>query len=146
MSLDANASGIPLIDEEDSPLNSSINTTPLVDIMLVMLIIFLITVPVVVSAVEVALPEEENRVVVTRPENLIIVVDKDGTVYLGTQRVSEEVLNQRLREAAVQNPQPAEHDRRHLHTQNLTVGKVDEAAQPAGILRDGFITTAPPRD
>lgn len=144
MSTESNA-GISLIEEEESPLNSSINTTPLVDIMLVMLIIFLITVPVAVSLVPVELPEERNQVVITRKENINISVDTDGTVYVNTVRVSEEELARRLAVAAPQQPQPEVHIRGDLLTEYYHVGRVVEAAQRAGILKIGFITKAPPQ-
>jgi len=137
--------GIQLVEEEDSPLNSSINTTPLVDIMLVMLIIFLITVPVAVGLVEVELPEERNLVVQTRPENVNIAVTPDGTVYINTRRVSEEVLASELATAARMVPQPEVHIRGDMLTEYYHVGRVVEAAQKAGIMRIGFITKAPPQ-
>jgi biopolymer transport protein ExbD len=144
MATQSNA-GISLIEEEESALNSSINTTPLVDIMLVMLIIFLITVPVAVSLVPVELPEERNQVVITRKENINISVDTDGTVYVNTVRVSEEELARRLAVAAPQQPQPEVHIRGDLLTEYYHVGRVVEAAQRAGILKIGFITKAPPQ-
>ena len=84
--------GINLVEEDDAALNSTINTTPLVDIMLVLLIIFLITVPVVVSAKEVELPEEPNKVVETKPENLNVIVDSDGLVFLNTAAATDAEL------------------------------------------------------
>ena len=148
------ASGIQLIEEEESALNASINTTPLVDIMLVMLIIFLITVPVAVSLVEVELPEERNIVVQTRPENVNVIVDAAGTVYINTVRVSEDQLADRLARAArppgggAPPPgweQPEVHIRGDLLTEYYHVGRVVEAAQKAGILKIGFITKQPPK-
>jgi biopolymer transport protein ExbD len=144
MATESNA-GIPLIEEEESPLNASINTTPLVDIMLVMLIIFLITIPVAVSIVKVDLPEERNLVVQTKPENINISVDTDGNVYVNTVRVSEEELARRLAIAAPIQPQPEVHIRGDLLTEYYHVGRVVEAAQRAGILKIGFITKAPPQ-
>jgi biopolymer transport protein ExbD len=144
MSGESNA-GIQLVEEEDSPLNASINTTPLVDIMLVMLIIFLITVPVALSLPRVALPNEENVVVQTRKENLQISVDTDGNVYVNMVRVSEDELGRRLAQAAPQQPQPEVHIRGDLLTEYYHVGRVVEAAQKAGILKIGFITKAPPQ-
>jgi len=148
------SAGIQLIEEEDSPLNASINTTPLVDIMLVMLIIFLITVPVAVSIVDVELPEERNIVVQTRPENVNISVDADGNVYINTRRVSDEQLATELARAA-RPPgggappagwaQPEVHVRGDEMTEYYHVGRVVEAAQKAGILKIGFITKAPPQ-
>lgn len=143
MSSESNG-GIQLIEEEESPLNSSINTTPLVDIMLVMLIIFLITVPVVVGTVEVELPEERNQVVVTRPENVNLSVDTQGNVYWNQYRLpDDEELMSRLRQAAVIVPQPEVHIRGDQETEYHNVGRVVEAAQRAGIAKIGFITKKP---
>ncbi len=144
MASESNA-GIQLVEEEESALNSSINTTPLVDIMLVMLIIFLITVPVAVGVVEVELPAERNVVVETRPENVNISVVPDGTVYINTRRVSEEQLNTELATAARMVPQPEVHIRGDNNTEYYHVGRVVEAAQKAGIMRIGFITKPPPQ-
>jgi biopolymer transport protein ExbD len=138
------ASGISLVEEEESPLNSSINTTPLVDVMLVMLIIFMITIPVAISNIKLNLPTERNVVVQTRKENINLFVDKDGNVYWNTKRVSEEELASRLAERARVQPQPELHVRGDLGTEYFHVGKVVEAAQKAGILKIGFITKAPP--
>jgi biopolymer transport protein ExbD len=138
------ASGISLVEEEDTPLNSTINTTPLVDIMLVMLIIFLITVPVVVGSVDVELPEEKNVVVIPKPENVNLSVDVQGNVYWNLYRIpNEEELAVRLREAAVIVPQPEVHIRGDLNTEYHNVGRVVEAAQKAGIAKIGFITKNP---
>jgi biopolymer transport protein ExbD len=144
MSSESNA-GIQLVEEEESALNSSINTTPLVDIMLVMLIIFLITVPVAVATVDVELPTERNLVVQTRPENVNIFIIPDGTVYINTRRVSEETLRSELATAARMVPQPEVHVSGDLGTEYYHVGRVVEAAQSAGIMRIGFITKAPPQ-
>jgi biopolymer transport protein ExbD len=142
----SSSSALSMVEDDESPLNSTINTTPLVDIMLVLLIIFLITVPVAVSLVEVQLPTEENQAVVTRPENVNISVDKTGTVFWNTIRIkSDEELLGRLREKAILVPQPEVHIRGDLNTEYLNVGKVVEAAQRAGIMKIGFITKAPPR-
>jgi biopolymer transport protein ExbD len=143
MSSESNA-GISLVEEEESALNASINTTPLVDIMLVMLIIFLITVPVAVGIVKVQLPQERNQVVQTRPENVNIAVDTDGNVYINTRRVSEDQLRTELASAARMVPQPEVHIRGDLLTEYFNVGKVVQAAQGAGIMKIGFITKAPP--
>jgi biopolymer transport protein ExbD len=135
---------LSMVEDEENALNSSINTTPLVDIMLVMLIIFLITVPVAVSLLEVELPVEENQVVQTKPENINISVDPTGNVYWGTIRMQndEELLN-RLRQSAVLVPQPEVHIRGDLNTDYSNVGKVVQSAQRAGIMKIGFITKAP---
>jgi biopolymer transport protein ExbD len=145
MSLEPSRAGISLVEEDENPLNSTINTTPLVDIMLVMLIIFLITVPVAVSLVEVELPEERNQAVQTRKENLNLSVDTDGNVWLNLSRVNEQQLATRMAESARMEPQPEVHIRGDLTTEYYQVGRVVEAAQKAGIARIGFITKVPPR-
>jgi biopolymer transport protein ExbD len=143
MSLEAGRAGISLVEEDENPLNSTINTTPLVDIMLVMLIIFLITVPVAVSLVEVDLPIERNLAVQTRKENINLSVDTDGNVWWNLSRVSEQDLARRLAEQARVDPQPEVHIRGDLTTEYYQVGKVVAAAQSAGIARIGFITRVP---
>jgi len=135
--------GIQLVEEEASPLNSSINTTPLVDIMLVMLIIFLITIPVAVKSIEVELPTERNQVVVPKRENVNLSVRADGAIYEDLRELTESQLAGRLARIARQNPQPEVHIRGDLTTPYFQVGRVVEIAQRAGILKVGFITKAP---
>jgi len=135
--------GIQLVEEEASPLNSSINTTPLVDIMLVMLIIFLITIPVAVKSIEVDLPTERNQVVVPKRENVNLSVRADGAIYEDLRELTESQLAGRLARIARQNPQPEVHIRGDLTTPYFQVGRVVEIAQRAGILKVGFITKAP---
>jgi biopolymer transport protein ExbD len=135
--------GIALMEEEESPLNSTINTTPLVDIMLVMLIIFLITVPVAVGSIPLQLPVERNRVVLTRPDDVNIWVDERGNTYWNTSKITETELAERLARAAVLHPQPEVHIRGDANTEYVNVGKVVEAAQKAGMSKVGFITKKP---
>jgi biopolymer transport protein ExbD len=135
--------GISLVEEEDSPVNSTINTTPLVDIMLVMLIIFLITIPVAVKSIPVELPTERNQVVVPRKENINLSVRTDGAVFWNLAEVTESQLAQRLAVEARKDPQPEVHIRGDLTTKYFEVGKVVNIAQRAGILKIGFITKAP---
>jgi len=139
-----NPAGISLVEEEDSPVNSSINTTPLVDIMLVLLIIFLITVPVAVGLVNVQLPQERNVVVQTRKENVNLAVSSDGSIYWNLAQLSEDQLAERLAVRAREVPQPEVHIRGDLQTEYYQVGRVVEIAQKSGILKIGFITKAPP--
>ncbi len=80
---------------------SNINTTPLVDIMLVLLIIFLITVPVITQSIPVKLPDAANQPTQTKPENIIIAVDKDGQVYWNITKVDNDELLSRLKEKAL---------------------------------------------
>ena len=130
---------------EDDDLNSQINTTPLVDVMLVLLIIFLITIPVVVQNVPVELPKERNLPTQTKPENIVIAVDRDGNVFWNNQFVDDRELFNRLKKIAVEKPQPEVHIRGDREGRYEFVGRVVFACQRAGILKIGFITEPPPR-
>ena len=131
-------------DGEDQ-LNNSINTTPLVDVMLVLLIIFLITIPVVTQTIKLELPKERNLPTQTKPENIVIAVDRDGDVYWGLERVADnETLVNRLKVEAVKEPQPEVHIRGDGEVRYESVGRVVVACQRAGIMKVGFITEPPP--
>src|SRR5262245_51308363 len=130
---------------EDDDLNSQINTTPLVDVMLVLLIIFLITIPVVVQNVPVELPKERNLPTQTKPENIVIAVDRDGNVFWNNQFVDDRELFQRLKKIAVQKPQPEVHIRGDREGRYEFIGRVVYDCQRAAILKIGFITEPPPR-
>ena len=133
-------------DAEDD-LVSDINTTPLVDVMLVLLIIFLITIPVVIQSVPVELPKERNQPTQTKPENIVIAVNKDGDVFWNNQLVAEErLLFDRLREAALRRPQPEIHIRGDREARYEFIGRVVAACQRVGILKIGFITEPPVRN
>jgi biopolymer transport protein ExbD len=125
---------------------AAINTTPLVDVMLVLLIIFLITIPVVVQQVPVALPKERNVPTQTKPENIVIAINKDGDVFWNLEYVkdSKDLFN-RLKKVAVLNPQPEVHIRADQDTRYESVGRVVATAQRAAILKIGFITEPPAR-
>ena len=125
---------------------SNINTTPLVDVMLVLLIIFLITIPVITKTVPVALPKAVNIPTQTKPENITIAVDKDGEVYWNDKRVADRnALLGFIKEAAVRKPQPEIHIRGDRDGRYEFVGRVVYACQRAGILKIGFITEPPAR-
>ena len=120
---------------------SEINVTPLVDVMLVLLIIFLITIPVITQSVKVELPKAANQATQTKPENINIAVDKDGNVFWNTALVpTPEALLDRLKGVAVQVPQPEIHVRGDRATKYEYVGRVMVLAQRAGIQKVGFIT------
>ncbi|MBB2485461.1 biopolymer transporter ExbD [Mitsuaria sp. WAJ17] len=130
----------------DDEVVSTINTTPLVDVMLVLLIIFLITVPVVTQSVNLSLPKETNLVRVTKPENIEIAVTKDGDIYWATANVPDtDALFERLKKVAVLNPQPEVHIRGDEKARYESVGKVIYTCQRAGILKISFITEPPAR-
>ena len=134
---------LPGADEEDE-INSTINTTPLVDIMLVLLIIFLITIPVVTQTVPLNLPKETNIARQTKPENIEISVNKDGDVYWNAQLVADnEALFQRLKKIAVMTPQPEVHIRGDEKARYESVGRVIFACQRAAILKISFVTEPP---
>jgi biopolymer transport protein ExbD len=131
-------------DGNEDQLNSTINTTPLVDVMLVLLIIFLVTVPVITQSVPVQLPAERNAPRQTKPENIEIAVTKDGDVYWGqTQIRDNEDLVNRLKRIAVLEPQPEVHIRGDLSGRYEFVGRVVFACQRAGIQKVGFVTEPP---
>ncbi|MBV8037006.1 biopolymer transporter ExbD [Roseateles sp.] len=130
----------------DDDVVSTINTTPLVDVMLVLLIIFLITVPVVTQSIAVNLPKETNVVRVTKPENIEISVSKDGDVYWGTKLIPDmEELVKRLGKESVKNPQPEVHIRGDDKSRYESVGRVIFACQRAGIMKINFVTEPPAR-
>ena len=125
---------------------SAINTTPLVDVMLVLLIIFLITIPVVNYSVPVDLPKQRNEVRESKPEDIVISVDAKGGVYWLDARVDGvEDLVARLKKIAVLSPQPEVHIRGDWKSDYEPVGKIIYACQRAGIVKIGFITEPPAR-
>ena len=135
----------PADDSGEDQMNSTINTTPLVDVMLVLLIIFLITIPVVTQSIQLELPKERNLPTQTKPENIVIAVNRDGDVHWGLQRLPDiETLVTRLKTEAVKDPQPEVHIRGDLEVRYESVGRVIVACQRAGILKVGFITEPPP--
>ncbi|HKR19223.1 MAG TPA: biopolymer transporter ExbD [Stellaceae bacterium] len=132
--------GLRAGDHEES-LTASINTTPLVDVMLVLLIIFLITIPVVTHTVPVALPHEVNRPTVTKPDDIVVAVDKDGNVYWNDKKVADNAtLLAKLKAQATANPQPEVHIRADRDVLYEFVGRVVVDCQRAGIERVAFIT------
>jgi biopolymer transport protein ExbD len=131
-------------DGEDDELNTTINTTPLVDVMLVLLIIFLITIPVVTASINLELPKERNVPTETKPENIVIAVNADGDVFWGLELVPDtDTLVNRLKIEAVKEPQPEIHIRGDLKVRYESVGRVVVAVQRAGIAKVGFITEPP---
>ena len=127
--------------EKDDEIMSEINTTPLVDVMLVLLIIFLITIPVVTTSIKVELPKEKNMVRETKPENVIISVDAKGKIFLyDTPIKNSDDLLQRMKKFAVMKPQPEVQIRGDGKSDFESVGRVMYAVQRAGITKVGFIT------
>jgi biopolymer transport protein ExbD len=128
-------------EHDEAGLNTTINTTPLVDVMLVMLIIFLITVPVVLKQVPVALPNARNIATQTKPENIVLAVDKDGNAYWNNELIADNnEMIRRLEEKAVVKPQPEVHIRGDKDARFQDVGRLVYDCQRAGIQKVGFLT------
>jgi biopolymer transport protein ExbD len=125
---------------------SAINTTPLVDVMLVLLIIFLITIPVVIQQVPVNLPKERNVPTQTKPENIVIAINKDGDVFWNMEYMRDSrALFEKLKTIATIEPQPEVHIRADEETRYESVGRVVATCQRAAIMKIGFITEPPAR-
>ncbi len=132
-------------DGDDEEVISAINTTPLVDVMLVLFIIFLITSPIVLQTLKVKLPNEKNVVTITKPENIVISVGKDGDIYWDMQLIADsDALFEKMKVAAVKVPQPEIHIRGDGNARYESVGRVIYTAQRASIMKVGFITEPPP--
>ena len=132
-------------DSDEAELNTTINTTPLVDVMLVLLIIFLITVPVVLKQVPVSLPNARNIATQTKPENIVLAVDKDENVYWNNELVTDNnLLIAKLEQKAVLVPQPEVHIRADRQVRFEAVGRLVYDCQRASIRKVGFLLE--PRD
>src|SRR2546421_8737140 len=130
---------------DENTVMATINTTPLVDVMLVLLIIFLITIPVITKTVNVALPKAVNIPTQTKPENITVAVDRDGKVYWKNRSVaSREDLLALVKQAAVQKPQPEIHIRADKETRFEAVGRVIYMIQRGGVVKVGFLTEPDP--
>ncbi len=133
-------------DGDEDEVVSTINTTPLVDVMLVLLIIFLITIPVVTTSIPVELPKERNEIRETKPENIILSVDTSGRIYWNDlQLKTTEQLVDRLKKVAVLQPQPEVQIRGDGRANYEGIGKIIYACQRAGISKVGFMIEPPPR-
>jgi len=131
---------------DEDQIVSAINTTPLVDVMLVLLIIFLITIPVVTTSIPVTLPKERNEVRETKPENITISVDATGGIYWNDLKIpTTAALIDRLKKISVLVPQPEVQIRGDGGAKYDSVGRIIYAAQRAGIAKVGFITEPPAR-
>lgn len=126
-------------DEPDEVMNE-INMTPLVDVMLVLLIIFIITVPVMKHAVNVELPRATNQAEDAKPQTIRLSVDAKGTYYWNDVKVEDANLPTLLQAAAAKNPQPDLHIRGDKDVRYERVAQVMAAAQQAGVKKIGFIT------
>jgi biopolymer transport protein ExbD len=133
-------------ESSEDALVAQINTTPLVDVMLVLLIIFLITIPVVNSSIAVNLPREENQRRDAQQENVIVTVDAQGATYWFDTRLPDQAaLTELLTKIAAMQPQPELHIRGDVRADYEAIGRVVLSAQQAGIARVGFLTEPPAR-
>ena len=134
-------------DDGEDGLLSAINTTPLVDVMLVLLIIFLITIPVVTHTVAVDLPKERNQPTQTKPQNIIVAVTKDGDMYWNQERIADiPALFERMKAAARLEPQPELHIRGDAAARYEYIGKVVMTAERTGLTKVAFVTEPPPHE
>src|ERR1044071_8611283 len=128
-------------DEAGTELNSTINTTPLVDVMLVLLIIFLITIPVITKTMVNNLPKAVNIPTQTKPENVTVEVDVKGNIYWNAKLVpNRDQLLDFIKAAAVLKPQPELHIRADADARFEAVGRVINTIQRGGLIKVGFIT------
>jgi biopolymer transport protein ExbD len=131
--------------EDETPM-SEINTTPLVDVMLVLLIIFLITIPVVNETQKHVLPKAANIETVSKPENVVLVVTSEGEYYEGSRKFDgPTALKEYIKTKAVLVPQPEVHVRADKEVRYEAVGRAIVAVQQGGIQKVAFITDKPPR-
>ena len=126
-------------DDSDQML-SEINMIPFIDVMLVLLIIFIITVPVIKHAVNIDLPQASNQKLLDKPENIRLSVDADGTYFWNDTKVGDADFEQRLQAAAGQEPQPELHIRGDKAVRYERVAQAMAAAQRAGVRKIGFVT------
>jgi len=131
-------------DEPDEVMNE-INMTPLVDVMLVLLIIFIITVPVMKHAVNVDLPRASSERELTKPDNILFSIKADGSYYWNDQKISDEELPQRLAVEAAKDPQPELHIRGDKDARYERVAQAMSAAREAGVRKIGFVTEPKPQ-
>jgi biopolymer transport protein ExbD len=129
----------------DDEVISAINTTPLVDVMLVLLIIFLITIPVVTHTVPVQLPKQTVQPLQTTPKSVEIAINRDGNFFWNEVLVDAPTLLARLKTVSQQTPQPEVHVRGDQGTRYEFIGRVLTACERAGIAKVSFITEPPAR-
>ncbi len=133
-------------DDDEEGLVSTINTTPLVDVMLVLLIIFLITIPVVTHTVPVHLPKVVSQADKIKPKTVVIAVTRDGNVYWDqTLMADDQALFGKLKQVSTSNPQPEIDVRGDEDARYEAVGRIVLQCERAGINHLAFISQPPPR-
>lgn len=129
-----------LSETSDDDFNPEINTTPLVDVMLVLLIIFIITIPVINHSVKLNLPQASSQPNKVQPETVNLAIDAAGQLFWNNKAINAEMLTQNIARAAQQTPQPELHLRAERTTQYEKIAQVMSAAQTGGLTKIGFIT------
>lgn len=132
--------GMGSLSDSDDDFNPEINTTPLVDVMLVLLIIFIITIPVINHGVKIDLPQASSQVNETKPEHINLSIDAQGMMYWNDEAIDAQQLNARIATSAMKTPQPELHLRAERTTPYEKVAQVMSAAQGGGLSKIGFIT------
>lgn len=132
--------GMGSLSDTDDDFNPEINTTPLVDVMLVLLIIFIITIPVINHSVKIDLPRATNQRDEIKPENINLSIDAQGLMYWNNETIDTAQMNARIAEASKKTPQPELHIRAERTTQYERIVEVMAAAQLGGLSKIGFIT------
>ncbi|MDR5750261.1 MULTISPECIES: biopolymer transporter ExbD [unclassified Caballeronia] len=130
----------PFAGDEDDGMMSEINMTPLVDVMLVLLIIFLVTIPAMNHAVKIDLPHASSQPQDTKPAHVNLAVEADGTILWDDQKVDDTALAARIAQASKQSPQPELHLRADRKVPYERVADVMSAAQAGGLSKIGFVT------
>jgi biopolymer transport protein ExbD len=130
--------------QDSDEMLSEINMIPFIDVMLVLLIIFIITVPVIKHAVNIELPQASMEKVLDKPENIRLSVNAEGTYFWNDQRVDDADFANRLTAAAAQEPQPELHIRGDKAVRYERVAQAMAAAQRSGVRKIGFITEPAP--
>jgi len=128
------------LSDSDDDFNPEINTTPLVDVMLVLLIVFMITIPVMNHSVKIDLPRASSQPDQIKPESIDLSIDAQGKLYWNEQSIDAAQMKARMAEAARKNPQPELHLRAERTTQYEKVAQVMAAAQTGGLSKIGFVT------
>ncbi|RFC31523.1 MAG: outer membrane transport energization protein ExbD [Candidatus Nitrotoga sp. MKT] len=132
--------GMGSLSDTDDDFNPEINTTPLVDVMLVLLIIFIITIPVINHSVKIDLPRATNQRDEIKPENINLSIDAQGLMYWNNEIIDAAQMNVRIAEASKKTPQPELHIRAERTTQYEKIVEIMAAAQSGGLSKIGFIT------
>ncbi|MEM5385448.1 biopolymer transporter ExbD [Paraburkholderia phymatum] len=130
----------PFAGDDDDGLMNEINMTPLVDVMLVLLIVFMVTIPVIRHAVKIDLPHASSQKEDTKPAQVTVSIDADGNVLWDDQKIADDALPAKIAAAAQQSPQPELHLSADRKVAYEKVADVMSAAQAGGLTKIGFVT------